>query len=170
MIRRKKLKFAIASAIAFLMGFLSAIRSAPAQDARFDLKVREDFFAGFAGNQEALDRGMKACEATLAADPKNAEAMVWHGSGLYFAAGQAFRTGDQQKGMDMWTRGLKEMQTAVELAPDSVGVRIPRGAVLLTGSHFVPGEMARPLIEQGVSDYQRTFDIQKDYLNTLGSH
>jgi tetratricopeptide (TPR) repeat protein len=168
--RRKTLKFAIAGAIAFLIGFLSTIRSAPAQETRFDLKVREDFFAGFTGNQEALDRGMKACEATLAADPKNAEAMVWHGSGLYFAAGQAFRSGDQQKGMDLWTRGLKEMQTAVDLAPDSVGVRIPRGAVLLTGSRFAPPDMAKPLIEQGVSDYQRAFDMQKDHLATLGSH
>src|SRR5262245_45779758 len=128
--RRKKLKFAIAGAIGFLIGFLTTIRSAPAQQ-RFDLKVRNDFFAGLAGNQEALDRGMKACEEALAADPKNAEAMVWHGSGLYFQAGRAFQSGDQQKGMDLWTRGLKEMKTAEELAPDSIGVLIPRGAVLL---------------------------------------
>jgi tetratricopeptide (TPR) repeat protein len=167
--RRKKLKFAIAGAIGFLIGFLTTIRSAPAQQ-RFDLKVREDFFAGLAGNQEALDRGMKACEAALATDPKNAEAMVWHGSGLYFQAGRAFQAGDQQKGMDLWTRGLKEMKTAEELAPDAIGVLIPRGAVLLAGSRFAPPDMAKPLIEQGVSDYQHAFDLQKDRLATLGSH
>jgi hypothetical protein len=169
--QRKKLKFAIAGAIAFLIGFLSAIRSAPAEDARFDLKVREDFFAGFAGDNEALARAMSACEATLAADPKHAEAMVWHGAGQFFEAGRALKSGDQQKGMELWSGGLKEMQTAVELQPDNVAVRIPRGAVLLTASHFVPGpERAKPLIELGVSDYQHTYDLQKAYFSTLGSH
>src|SRR5580704_13597512 len=134
--RRKTLtfkigKFAIAGAIAFLIGFLSTIRSAPAQEQRFDMKVRQDFFAGFAGDKEAMARGMKAAEEALATDPKNAEAMVWHGSGVLSEATQAFRAGDQPKGMEFWTRGLKEMQTAVDLAPDNVAVRIPRGAVLL---------------------------------------
>jgi hypothetical protein len=125
------------------------------------MKVRNDFFAGFAGDKEALARGMKACEEVLASDPKNAEAMVWHGSGTLSQATQEFQGGDQQKGIGLWTRGLKEMQTAVDLAPDSVAVRIPRGAVLLTASHYLPSpQMAKPLIEAGVSDYQRTYDIQ----------
>jgi len=169
--RRKALKFAIAGAIAFLVGFLSTIRSAPAQETRFDMKVRNDFFAGFAGDKEALARGMKACEDALAVDPKNAEAMVWHGSGTLSQATQEFQGGDQQKGIGLWTRGLKEMQAAVDLAPDNVAVRIPRGAVLLTASHYLPSpQMAKPLIEAGVADYQRTYDIQKSYFETLGSH
>jgi len=178
--RRKTLKFAIAGAIAFLIGFLSTIRSAPAQeqhgdeqrfDMRFDMKVRQDFFLGFAGDKEAMARGMKACEETLAADPKSAEAMVWHGAGVFAQSTQAFQSGDQQKGFELWTRGLKEMQAAVDLAPDNVGVRIPRGAVLLTASHYLPSaQMAKPLIEAGVEDYQRSYDIQKSYFATLGSH
>jgi len=169
--KRKKLKFAIAGVIAFLLGFLSAIRSAPAQETRFDKKVREDFFMGFAGDKEALARGIQACDAVLAADPKNAEAMVWHGSGVLSQATQAFQTGDQKKGFELWTRGLKEMQAAVDLAPDDVAVRVPRGAVLLTASHYLPSpQMAKPLIESGVSDYQRSFEIQKPYFATLGTH
>src|SRR5215469_13356050 len=101
--RRKRVLMAIAGGGAFLVGFLSSISSAHAQE-RFDLKVRQDFFAGFAGNQDALDRGMKACEDTLATNPKNAEAMVWHGSGVLFEAGKYFQSGDQQKGMEFWTR------------------------------------------------------------------
>ena len=167
--RRKRVLMAIAAGAAFLVGFLSSIESAPAQE-RFDLKVRQDFFAGFAGNQDALNHGMKACEDALAADPKNAEAMVWHGSGVLFEAGKYFQTGDQQKGMEFWTRGLKEMQTAVDLEPDSVGVRIPRGAVLLTSSHYVPEAMAKPLIETGLSDYAKAYELQKDYFVTLGTH
>src|SRR5271154_5417248 len=168
---RKALKYAIAGAIAFLIGFLSTIRSAPAQDQRFDLRVRQDFFAGFAGDKEAMARGMQASEDALAADPKSAEAMVWHGSGVLSQATQSFQTGDQQKGFELWTRGLKEMQAAVDLAPDNVAVRIPRGAVLLTASHYLPSaQMAKPLIEAGVADYQRSYDIQKSYFATLGTH
>jgi hypothetical protein len=44
---------------------------------RFDSKGREDFFAGFAGDNARLERGMKTCEQALAADPKDASASVW---------------------------------------------------------------------------------------------
>lgn len=168
--KHKALKLAIAGALAFLIGFLSSIKSAPAQQ-RFDMKVRNDFFAGFAGDKAALARGMKACEEALAADPKNAEAMVWHGSGLMAEAQGLFAGGDSEKAMPVWTRGLHEMQAAVDLAPDNVGVRIPRGAVLLTASHYIPdASISKPLIVDGVSDYQRAYDLQKEYFATLGTH
>ncbi len=164
--RRKGVKLALAAAVAFFIGFASTMRG----QERFDLKVRNDFFAGFTGNSEALARGMKACEEELAKNPKNAEALVWHGGGLLFQSGAAFRSGDQQKGMDLWSRALKEMKTAVELEPDNIGVRIPRGATLLTASRFAPPELGKPLIEDGVADYQHTYDLQKSYFQTLGSH
>jgi hypothetical protein len=168
-VKGKSIKLAVAGALGFTLGFLSTLHAQTPQ--RFDLKVRQDFFTGFTGDTEALARGMKACEAALAENPKNAEAMVWHGSGLLFQASQAFQTGDQQTGIAVWTRGLKEMQTAVDLEPDSVGVRIPRGAVLLAMSHYLPTpEMAKPLIADGVADYQRTFELQKATFETLGSH
>ena len=40
---------------------------------RFDYVVRNDFFAGLSGNRAALDRAMKKCEETLAANPKHPE-------------------------------------------------------------------------------------------------
>jgi hypothetical protein len=43
--KHKTLKFAIAAVVAFLFGFLSTIRSAPAQQ-RLDLKVHQQFAAG----------------------------------------------------------------------------------------------------------------------------
>ena len=97
MTRRRKFLMAIAGAAAFGFGFLSSLRSAPAQE-RFDLKVREDFFAGFGGDDDALNRGMKACEAAIDADPKAAEAMVWHGSGLFYLGRRAFRSGRLPEG------------------------------------------------------------------------
>lgn len=164
-----ELKVAIAGSIMILIGFPLTIRNAPAQE-RFDMKVRVDFFAGFAGNGEALARGMKACEEELARNPKSAQALVWHGGGLLFHAGAAFRGDDQAKGIDLWTSGLKEMQTAVDMEPDSVPVRIARGAVLLTSSRYVPATMAKPLIVDGVADYRRTYELQAPSFAMLDVH
>src|SRR5580704_10733105 len=76
---------------------------------RFDAQVRNDFFAGFAGNREALERAMKLCEQVLASNPKQAEAMVWHGSGTFFQAGQSARAGDYQMAGELSKRGRDEM-------------------------------------------------------------
>ena len=149
---------------------LAAFGSAAAQD-RFDMKVRNDFFAGFTGNQEALNRAMKFCEDALAANPRNAEAMVWHGAGVFFESGKSFQAGDQVKGGELWQRGLAEMENAVKLAPDNIAVRIPRGAVLLAAARSLPSlDMARPIIAQGIGDFEHTLEIQKAYFDTLGTH
>jgi hypothetical protein len=138
---------------------------------RLDVKVRNYFFSGFQGNDAALDKGMKICEDALAANPKDAEAMVWHGSGLYFRAGLAFRKGDPQTGMDLWTRGNDEMDKAVTLSPESVATRIPRGAVLLSSSHYIPDQaMAREVTAKGVADFEKTYELQKSDFHKLGTH
>ncbi len=141
-----------------------------AQD-RFDYRVRNYFFAGFAGDPASLEKGMKICEDSIAADPKNAEALVWHGAGLFYQSGQAFQKADQQKGMELWTRGLKEMDEAVAMAPANLGVRIPRGAVLMTGSRYVPSpEMSRPLVEKAVGDFEKAYELQEPMFDSLGTH
>src|SRR5437763_5084068 len=113
---------------------------------RFDHVVRNDFFAGFTGNEAALDRAMNITEATLAENPKHAEALVWHGSGLLFRSGKLFRVQDFQNAMPLYERGLKEMDQAVEIAPDHLGVRIPRGAALMVAARSTPDPTrARPL-------------------------
>jgi tetratricopeptide (TPR) repeat protein len=132
--------------------------------------VRADMFAGLAGDAARFAKAMEACEQTLARDPKHPEALVWHGSGLFFQAGQALRQGDMAKGGPLWERGLAEMHAAVALAPDSLAVIIPRGAVLLQAARFVPPAMAKPLLETGVADYERVLDLQKAYFTTLGDH
>jgi tetratricopeptide (TPR) repeat protein len=132
--------------------------------------VRADFFAGFAGSDERPANGMAACERALAADPTNAEALVWHGSGLAFEAGIAFRKGDQETGMALWQRGLQEMDSAVAMAPENIGVLIPRGALLLQATMNMPPERARPLLEKAVGDYEHVLALQSSYFDTLGDH
>ena len=170
MISRKKLLMMLAGAAAFGFGFLSTLRSAPA-DERFDLKIRSDFFAGFAGDQEALERGMTKCEAALAKDAKNAEALVWHGSGLYFQGGLAYAGGDQQKGMALAQRGMGEMNDAVQLEPDNVAVRIPRGSILLQTTLYMPeGDIRQQFIQLGLEDYKHTYELQTQYFGQMGVH
>src|SRR5262245_47263159 len=142
-----------------------------ATDTRFDYKVRNYFFAGYTGDSAALDKGMKICEDLLAADPKNAEALVWHGTGVYFQGVNAIRKGDAQTGGQLVQRGMKEMDQAVALAPDKLGVRIPRGAFLLTASRNVPDPaIARSLTERSVSDLEKAYELQQAQFDKMGAH
>jgi tetratricopeptide (TPR) repeat protein len=137
---------------------------------RFDMKVRNYFFAGLAGDAASLQKGMTICEEILASDPKQPEALVWHGMGLVSESRTAFQKGDQQNGAAMWQRGLDEMDQAEAVAPNDLGVRIVRGAVLLIASQYVPSEAAHPLIEKGLSDYEKAYSIQGPDLSHLGTH
>src|SRR5258708_10236606 len=138
---------------------------------RFAHKVGNYFFAGCAGNAASLEKGMKICERVLADNPKHAEAMVWHGAALFYQAGQAFQKGDMQNGGELWQRGLTEMDAAVALEPDNLGVRIPRGAVLLTASHYVPSpDMAKPLIEKGLTDFEKAYAMQSAQPDSMAPH
>ncbi len=137
---------------------------------RFDMKVRNYFFAGLAGDTSSLQKGMKICEDILARDPKQPEALVWHGMGLVQQSQEAFQKGDQQNGAVLWQRGLDEMDQAETIAPNDLGVRIVRGAVLLVASQYLPTEAAHPLIEKGLSDYEKAYSVQGPDLSHLGTH
>ena len=168
---KKNRKTMIIMAIAaFMFGFLLSLKSAPAQE-RFDMAIRNDFFAGFGGNAEALDRGMAACEKALAVDGSNAEALVWHGAGLYYKGGQASQHNDAANGQELVMKGLSEMDRAVELAPSNPGVRIPRGAVLLQSTLYMPeNPMKEQLLKNSLADYEKTLELQADRFSTLGTH
>lgn len=152
------------------VGVLIAAAQSPAAPARFDFVVREDFFAGFGGDAARLQKAMDTCERVLADDPSHAEALVWHGSGLMFEAGMAFQNNDAQTGMDLFRRGLAEMDSAVSIAPDNVGVRIPRGAALLQATRSMDPATAAPLVHKAIDDYERTLAIQGPIFATLGDH
>ena len=144
---------------------------APEKPERFDNLVRQDFFDGMRGDPAALDRAMKLCEDTLAKHPDHAEALVWHGAGLTARSSFAFRAGDMKTGMELYERGLGEMDRAVALAPDDVGVRIPRGAVMLAMAPHVPEASERTkLVERGIADYEKTLAVQAPYFATLTLH
>ena len=131
---------------------------------RFDHVVRNDFFAGFSGNTEAMTRAMQKTEAVLAENAKHAEAMVWHGAGLLSQS-----RGDAK----LFARAMKEMDEAVALEPDNICVRIPRGAVLFNAARSIADlnpDVAKMLTGKAVSDYERAYDLQKSHLSSLGEH
>ena len=150
----------------------SAARPAhPREEERFDNLVRDEMFAGMAGDAAAFGRAMKRCEQALAADPKDVQALVWHGSGLVFQAGQLFRSGDFMKGKEVILRGFKEMDDAVVLAPNDIAVLIPRGASLLSyAKNSRDQERARPRLQQGLADYEKALALQSQSWNSMPVH
>jgi len=137
---------------------------------RFDLVVREDIFAGFAGDEEALKRGEAACEKALKEDSKNAEALVWRGAVHVFQAGGLFGQNKPLQAFPLWTSGLKDMDNAVKLEPDNLGVRIPRAAVLLPAARNTPAAMRDPLLKSVLEDFEYIYKKQADHLDQLGTH
>jgi|HubBroStandDraft_4_1064222.scaffolds.fasta_scaffold01045_6 tetratricopeptide (TPR) repeat protein len=143
--------------------------TAPPQ--RFDMLVREDFFSGFAGNAAALERGMRKCEEVLANDPKNAEALVWHGSGLSFSAKKEFMASNLGKGRQIQAQGVQEMNEAVAMKPEDVAVLIPRASVFLSAALHVPSlEVARKDFQLAVNDYEKILRLQAPSLLSLPVH
>jgi hypothetical protein len=149
---------------------VSAFQPSAQPGDRFDMLVRADFFAGFAGDEARLARGMDTCAGMLADNPRHPEAMVWHGAGLAYQAGTAFAAHDDARGSALWTRGLSEMDEAVRLAPDNPGVLVPRGAVLMQATRNMPTEIARPLLASAVRNYERVLEVQQATFQSLGDH
>jgi tetratricopeptide (TPR) repeat protein len=164
---------AVALTIGVMTQFSGAeeITNEPAPSERFQYLVREDFFAGLKGDRNAFDRAMKLCEETLGKTPQHAQAMVWHGSGLLFLAGEAFQASDTTKGLALWQRGLKEMKDAVALQPNDLSVLIPRGATLLPVSRYDPDPAeAKELLRTGLADYEKVLQLQESYFQELAVH
>jgi tetratricopeptide (TPR) repeat protein len=155
--------------VLILLAIAASLCQTRPQD-RLDLLIREDFFAGLGGDSARLDRAMKECEEILAKDPKNPSALVWHGGGLYFRAGRAFREGDTAKGLELFHRGQGEMNEAVSLAPESIQTRIPRGAILLASARFQDDSIAKPLLETATSDYEKALELEKGYFDQASTH
>lgn len=155
-----------------LLAMVAALGQAPSAQtpARFDNLIREDFFAGVAGDEVRLQKAMDLCERRLAENPNHPEALVWHGAGVLVRSGRAFRAGDFARGGDLFMTGLDEMNRAVELAPDNIGVLIPRGATLFEATRTMPGDQARPLIESAIANYEHVLALQAPYFAKLGDH
>jgi tetratricopeptide (TPR) repeat protein len=130
--------------------------------------VQRDVFAGFSGNFEALERAIATCEAALAAEPKNSDALVLHGVAMIAQTRQ-----HPDRAAALMAQGLAEMDRAAAMDPGDLGVRIPRGAVSMAMARSMPeSPMRQELLERGRVDFQYAFDMQSKakQLDTIGTH
>jgi tetratricopeptide (TPR) repeat protein len=155
-------------ACAGLLAGLTALGAAEPE--RFDAAVREDIFAGFGGDAARLAKGLRTCEDRLAKEPKHAEALVWRGAVRVFQSGKLFGGGKVADGLKLWNAGLADMDEAVKLQPDNIGVRIPRAAVLTGASAGAPPAMAKPLLEKLRGDMEHSLKLHGDQWAEVGDH
>jgi tetratricopeptide (TPR) repeat protein len=137
---------------------------------RFDQEVRDDFFSGFNGDENALKKGIEVCEKVLAENPKHAEALVWLGSGQVYLSGKAFSTGKSAEGMKLWQEGITNMDKAAELEPKNIGVLIPRAAVLMPASRGLPDLIKKPVLQGVLKNFEDVYEMQKGFLSEIGEH
>ena len=157
--------------IALLAALLLALPAGAQEPQRFDEKVRELFFAGFAGNQDALQRGMAMCEETLAADPDHPGALVWQASGWFYQSSFAFAEGDPETGMALYNNAVAQFDRAVALAPNSLETLIPRAAVYLSVAPYVAHAPTRnQLLETVVGDYTKVLELRAPVFRSLTVH
>jgi hypothetical protein len=153
----------------FAVFWLVAVGTA-LQSPRFDDIVRADFFAGMSGDTARFDRAMKTCEDALAADQKNAPALVWHGAGLLVRSGIALRAGRADEGMSLNARAMREMDDAVAMTADSIQVLIPRAAILVSSAPFTPPDRSGDLARTAAADYEKVLAIESPSIGSLGTH
>src|SRR5262245_48674553 len=97
--------------------------------------------------------------------------MAGAGVGVLPQTGVVYHGGDMCKGGAILQKGLDEMNAAVALEPDNIGVLIPRAAVLLEASKHVPVPgAARELLETAVNDYEKVLRLQQSYFDKLTTH
>ncbi|SRR5579883_1847046 len=136
----------------------------------FDYVVRESMFAGFNGDSAALEKAIAICADTLRVNPDHAEALVWHGSAIWYLSGKAFRAGDFQRGMALSDSGMGEMDRAVALDSNNVAVIIPRGASLLAAAPYIQEPYGSAIMRKGLGDYERSLALQQRYFTKLPVH
>jgi hypothetical protein len=117
--------------------------------------------AALTGDIERFERGMKTLEGALAKNPMDPVLKVLWGTGLFVRSGESFKKGDMGNAMKLWQSGLDEAAQAVELAPENILVRARRGVVLISASRQTPPEMAKPLLELAVSDFEKVLQIRE---------
>ena len=164
--RRRKAR--ILGLVALLLALLLATPTAADEPQGFNETARELFSAGFAGNQESLERGMALVEETLKADPDHTGALVWQASGWIFQSRDRFRGGDSGTGRALFAKGVAQMDRAVSLAPDSLQTLIPRAAVMLCSAPHIPNTETRTrFLETAVGDYTKILEIRSPEFDSL---
>jgi hypothetical protein len=149
----------------------AGVAAASLAQERFDYQVRDDMFRAFGGNEAALKNALAMIEEKLSEDPDHAEALAWRGAAQYWQAGRAFGAGDIAGARALAATGLADMDRAIALQPRTIGVLVPRAAVLLTAARNQRDpERARDLAARAAADFETAFAIRRPAFQQLGQH
>jgi hypothetical protein len=110
---------------------------------------------------EGAEQLAKMAHDQLAVNPKHAFAKFMQGVVLFKRSGDAGQKGDMGAAAKMYQDSMTDMNEAVAWEPDSLEVRIPRGAMFITASRDMPEQMSKPLLETGVSDFEHVLQLQE---------
>lgn len=133
-------------------------------------QMRNNLFAAMAGNPNALKPIFDASEKILAQNPDHAQALMWHGVATLAEFFGEAQKGNPQAAFPKFQKATEEMDRAVSLAPDDIEVRVLRAVLYSPASRSVPPAAASGLLEKASSDFQHTFDLQKNHLDQIGTH
>jgi tetratricopeptide (TPR) repeat protein len=120
-----------------------------------------DLLGALNGDMERFERGMQTLESLRAKNPTSPEVKILYGNGVFARSGVAFQKGDMQTAIKLWQQSLDEMALAVDMAPNNIFVRARRGVVLISASRSMPAEMAGPLTQLAVDDFERVLEIRE---------
>jgi tetratricopeptide (TPR) repeat protein len=138
---------------------------------RFDYQVRDNMFRAFGGNEAAFKDAMSVIDENLTQDPDHAEALVWRGAARYWQAGKAFGAGDAAGARDLAAAAMADMDRAVALRPGTIGVLIPRAAVLLVAARNQRDEArARDLAAKAAAGFETALALRRAAFDQLGQH
>jgi tetratricopeptide (TPR) repeat protein len=153
-----------------LMVALGVAAAGLAQE-RFDYQVRDTMFRAFGGNEAAFQHAMSIIDEKLGEDPDHAEALVWRGAARYWQAGKAFTAGDVAGGRNLAAAAMADMDRAIALQPNTIGVLIPRAAVLLVAARTQrdPAQ-SRALATQASANFETALAIRQPDFSQLGQH
>ena len=155
--------FTIAAAI--------AVTGASLAQERFDNQVRDDMFRAFGGNEAALKNAMSVIEKRLSEEPDHAEALVWRGAARYWRAGQAFAAGDIAGGQTLAATAMADLDRAISLQPNNIGVLVPRAAVLLVAARNQRDPaLKQDLAARAAADYETALALRQGAFDRLGQH
>lgn len=151
----KKYTF-IAIFTAAVIGIFAASAFAQNDNLKFDSELAADFSKGLSGDAASLERATRKAEQILAANPKDAQTLVWLGAATLSRSGQYFMAGNFSEGGKNWKEGRRKMDEAVALDGANIDVLMTRGTTYLAASKQFPvKEEADRILKLGVSDYEK---------------
>ena len=158
----------------FVVGVIVAalgMAAAAIAEERFDHQVRDDMFRAFGGNEAAFKNAMSIIDERLGVNPDDAEALVWRGAGRSWQAGQTFRAGDIAGARAQAATAMADLDRAIALQPDNIGVLIPRAATLLAmARNQREPERARDLAARAAASFETAIAFRQPMFDRLGQH